>query len=456
MRPSKGAFRLMQEGSNALSQVESNGMRIDVGYLDKTLKETAIRLKELRSEFARDPAAKEWKKLFGPKTNFSSNDQLSKILFGTLGLKPQSFTNTGKPKVDVTALESIDLPFLKVYGQIAKLEKLYGTYLKGIKREVVGEYLHPVFSLHKVKTYRSSSSNPNFQNMPNRDLEASKLIRQAFIPREGHVFVEIDYASIEVRIAACYHQDPTMLEYIETGHDMHKDMAVECFMLTKDQVSKPARHAAKNKFVFPEFYGANYISIAKGLWDAVTREELQRVDGVLIKDHLSKHGIRKLGACNPKEPSKMGTFEKHIRDVEHRFWNSKFPVYKDWRESLWEQYQQDGFIKTLTGFIVQGVMGRTEVINFPVQGSAFHCLLWALIHVQKEFNRLSMRSMIVGQIHDSIVLDVAKEELDDVLQIAQDVMCERLRLAWKWIRTPLEVEAEGSEVNWHEKKVLKI
>ena len=131
-------------------------------------------------------------------------------------------------------------------------------------------------------------------------------------------------------------------------------------------------------------------------------------------------------------------------------------MYKDWRESLWEQYQQDGFIKTLTGFIVQGVMGRTEVINFPVQGSAFHCLLWSLIHVQKEFNRLSMRSMIVGQIHDSIVLDVAKEELDDVLQIAQDVMCERLRLAWKWIRTPLEVEAEGSEVNWYEKKVLKI
>lgn len=451
---SRGAVRLLHEGSLALSEVEANGIRIDTDYLAKATERTKQQLKDVENDIRKDHIAIEWRKRYGSATNYGSPDQLSFMLFKVLKLKPLEFTKTGKPKTDVAALEKIDLPLIKLIGKRAKLEKLHGTYLKGLRREVVDGYLHPVFSLHTVQTYRSSSSDPNFQNLPIRDPVGAKLIRRAFVPRKDHVLVEIDYSAIEVRIAACYHQDPTMIKYIETDHDMHLDMAVECFRLTPDQVRKEVRHVAKNSFVFPEFYGDYYIKIARGMWEAITRRELQRTDGVLLVDHLKKQGIKELGDCNPKNPPRLGTFEKHIRDIEHRFWNRRFPVYRDWKESIWNKYQEQGMIKTKTGFVIQGVLKRNEVINWPVQGSAFHCLLWSLIQVNKRLH--GMRSLVVGQIHDSMLLDVHKNEFNDVLPMVKEIMTTSLKKAFKWIIVPIDIEAEASDVNWYEKKVIAV
>jgi DNA polymerase I len=115
-----------------------------------------------------------------------------------------------------------------------------------------------------------------------------------------------------------------------------------------------------------------------------------------------------------------------------------------------------GGFKTLTGFWIEGVMGRNDVINYPVQGSAFHCLLWSLIRLQRELRWGKMRALIVGQIHDSIVADVPADELDDFLPLAKRIMTEEIRKHWKWIIVPLDIEAEVSESNWFEKKAVEI
>src|SRR5439155_25997997 len=110
-------------------------------------------------------------------------------------------TNTLKTKANEASFSKVKLPFVKNYFLIQKLKKARSTYLEGIRREVVDGFLHPFFHLHRVETFRSSSSDPNFQNFPVRNAEIGKIIRSAFIARDGHQLVEIDFKALEVMIA---------------------------------------------------------------------------------------------------------------------------------------------------------------------------------------------------------------------------------------------------------------
>ena len=136
-----------------------------------------------------------------------------------------------------------------------------------------------------------------------------------------------------------------------------------------------------------------------------------------------------------------------MRDVENLFWKVRFQDYTRWKERWYEQYRSQGYFDTLTGFRVSGDLSRNQVLNSPVQGSAFHCLLWSLIELQKELDKRRMRTLLVGQIHDSIMADVPLDETQSFLDLAQEVMTKRLRKAWDWIIVPLEIEAELSEVD---------
>ena len=116
------------------------------------------------------------------------------------------------------------------------------------------------------------------------------------------------------------------------------------------------------------------------------------------------------------------------------------------------------YFDTLTGFRIEGLYKRNEVINYPVQGSAFHWLLWSLIRIQKLLKKYKMKSLLVGQIHDSIVGDVHKKELRDYLDIVKQVMTIDVRKHWEWIIVPLRIEAEVAPVggSWFDKKEVKI
>ncbi len=450
----KQAYRLLHEGSLALAEIENNGMRIDVPRLDRTIEQAAVQIRKLEGRLKEDELWKLWKRRFGDRASLGSLHQLSQILYDELGHEPKSYTSGGRgskeekkrkrrPTMNEEALSRINLPFIKTYLRMGKIKDLRSTNLLGVRREVGGDgLLHPVFNLHLARTYRSSSNSPNFQNIPVRDKLLSKLIRRCFVPREGHVLVEVDYGALEVRVAACYNKDPRLIEYIcDPTKDMHRDMAAECYLLDEDQVTKETRFYAKNQFVFPEFYGSYWKKVAPKLWDVIDRFGLKTVDGVPLKEHLGGNGI-----------DDYEEFERHIEEVERDFWENRFPDYARWKVDWYKRYQRKGGFRMLTGFRVDGVYRRNDVINYPVQGAAFHCLLWSLVRIVKWIGKEKMRSKVIGQIHDSIVADVHRDELDDYLAKVEEVMTRDIRREWPWIIVPLEIEAEVSETNWYEKE----
>ena len=134
----------------------------------------------------------------------------------------------------------------------------------------------------------NSSSMPNFQNYPVRDEQLKTIIRKAIIPRKGGQLLEIDYSGIEVRISVCVHKDPKMLEYINNPTtDMHRDMAMELFLLEEEEVSKESRYCSKNGFVFPQFYGDYYESCAKSIWQTVDKvKAVVKGSDLSLKKHL--------------------------------------------------------------------------------------------------------------------------------------------------------------------------
>jgi DNA polymerase-1 len=282
------------------------------------------------------------------------------------------------------------------------------------------------------------------------------MIRSALVARRGRRLVEADYKAVEVRVAACLCKDPRLMDYIlDPTKDMHRDMAAQCFMLKPEVVTKQLRYYGKNSFVFPTFYGSYHIQTAPNLWKA--RKEIAFFD-ITIQEILEQHGITELGRCVHDEEVEPGTFVAHIKDVENDFWNNRFSVYNQWRKDQYDTYKRKAFFNTVTGFRCGGFLHRNDVINYPVQGPAFHCLLWSLIHISKELKLRKMRTKLIGQIHDSILADVPEEEMSDYLLIVYNVMTRAIRRVWSWLIVPLEVEIEASPVegNWYQKQPISL
>lgn len=452
MKPSTPeAFRLMMEGSQALTDVEEHGMKIDVEYLDKTIEDTADEIKQLKADLMQEPEYKPWRKRFGSGADVTNRNQLADVLFKDLGYEAKTFSDKStdddgnyKAKTDEEAFQHIDLPFLKQWTWMQKLMKCHTTYLVGIRRQTVDGFLHPSFHLHLVKTFRSSSSDPNFQNIPAREPRISKLIRQAFIPRDGYVLVEVDYGALEFRGAACFWKDPGMVAYAsDPSLDIHRDMAAECYMLDTDNVSKNARSFAKNKFVFPTLYGSYFKNTGRDLWEAIGRANIETKDRIPLYEHLARRGI-----------DNIDDFTSHVKQVEQRL-NERFSLWADEKVKWWNGYLSRGWFPLMTGFTCSGIYSYNFLMNTPIQGSCFHLLLWSLIELNKWLKKHKMKSMIVGQIHDSIRIDVHKTEMQDVLNQVDYVMTQSVRKHWDWVITPLLVEIEASSRNWHEKKPLK-
>ncbi len=453
------AYRLMHDGILALSRVEATGIGVDVAYVKS-------KVAELKEDMRRDTEAlkesEEYRllrKRFGAKAKITSDQQMSVLFYQILGYIPSSYTEKGAPAVDEQALQEIGTPFSKAYLRLKKKRKLTGTFLAGILEETNQESqrLHASFNLHIPRTFRGSSDSPNFQNFPVRDPYMAQVIRSAFRAKKDYRILEIDYSGIEVRGAACYHKDPVMLRYIkDQTKDMHRDMAQQCFMIdSPDQVSKQVRYCGKNMFVFPQFYGDFYMNNARALWDAMEKMSLE-VAGVPMRDHLRSKGITKRGDCVPGnhgQEASDDTFESHIREVENDFWNNRFKRYGQWKRKWLDQYQRDGGFTMLTGFRIEGVLSKNDVINWPVQGASFHCLLWSLISIAATLRKRRMRTRIIGQIHDSIIAEVYKGEEADYVQIAHEAMTRKVREHWDWIITPLEIEVEAAPLGgtWYEK-----
>jgi len=448
----KDAYNLLHEGTLAFARAEQVGLRIDVKYCERQKVILDKKINRLKTKFEETKFGQKWKQIYGAKFNLNSNPQLSYCLYKVLKIKPIKVTATGKGSTDEEALSSLGMPELDILLQIRKLAKIKDTYLDSLIREQVRGIIHPFFNLHTVRTHRSSSDKPNFQNIPIRDKESQKTIRKGIYPRRGHQLVEIDYSGIEVRIAGVYTQDEKLI-YDTIHGDMHTDMAVELYMLDSLNKHHPGesqlRQGAKNGFVFPQFYGDYYGNCAPNLlrW----AEEAVLEDGTPAFIHLSDKGLIKLTKTGKLKSSDK--FIDHVKQVEDQFWNVRYKVYTKWKEKTWEKYLKTGYIELLSGFRCSGVMRRNEVLNTPIQGTAFHCLLWSFIQVDKLSRKEEWDSKLVGQIHDSMLLDVNPKERNMVAKKVQDISCNELPKAWPWLNVPLEVEAEICPVDspWADK-----
>jgi len=448
---------LLHAGMEALADVEQAGIRIDVAHCEEQRRRMKKREEKLQQRIKDSEIGQQWVKRFGPQTTWGSGQQLAKILFEDFGYVPKVKTASGAASTSEAALEHIDDPVVKDWIQLKSTVKILSTYLGNFQREEVNGYIHPFFNLHTTRTFRSSSDRPNFQNIPVRDKRVRNIVRKSIIPRPGRRIVEIDYGGVEVRVAACYNKDPKLIEYInDPEKDMHRDMAAECLKLDLSEVTKEIRHVGKNGFVFAEFYGSYYKAVARGMWALIQGVKLP--DGMEVLDYLCNvHGIGRLGLCESGHEPEPGTFEHHIMQVEEYFWKEMFHAYYKWRQDFYRAYVKRGYFDTLTGFRCQGHMKRNDVINYPVQGSAFHCLLWALIHLNWELKARKMSTVIIGQIHDSIIADVPDSEFDEYVEIAKQIMDEEIRKVWDWIIVPLEVEVERTPVDgdWTQKEVFE-
>jgi DNA polymerase I-like protein with 3'-5' exonuclease and polymerase domains len=183
------------------------------------------------------------------------------------------------------------------------------------------------------------------------------------------------------------------------------------------------------------------------LWAAANDLPLGLNDNLMpLRDWLIRRGLRT-----------ENQFTDHIAAVETRFWDDRFPIYAKWKKQWHKAYLARGYFDTLTGFRCQGPMRRNECINYPVQGSAFHCLLWSLIQLHRWLTANEMNSTIIGQIHDSLILNLAPGEATAVLTKARKIMCHDIRRHWPWIIVPLDIEAEIAPPgkSWNDMESIK-
>lgn len=449
------ACKLFHEGAIALAEMEANGMRLDVPYLKRTMAELAERIKHLESKLRGCEEYALQRRRYGQRCNLMSDDQLGAVLFEDLGFKALAHTATGRPQLNDVMLEHLNTKYTRGYLKLKKLDKLHGTFLKGILEECEGEFVHGFFGLGTTRTYRSSSNSPNLQNIPIRDAELGPMMRRVFIPRPRCRIVETDYTGAEVRVA-CSLSGDQKLTYDTLQGDMHRDMACELFFLEKEQVAKPTRQTAKNGFTFAEFYGDWYKQVCKNLWDQMDRFKLALPDGTRLRDHLAKHRITERGECDAQKDTRQGTFEAHVRAVEDRFWNKRFKVYHAKRRAWIEEYSRKGYVDLVTGFRCNGPMTKNQVLNYHVQGPSFHCLLWTLTRVNEQIRKRKMKTKLICQIHDSLLADVPFEEQDDYIELTKETATTKLQKAWPWVVVPMDMEIEAAETNWAEKKKVEV
>jgi DNA polymerase I len=465
MRPNcRQGMELFMKGTQALARMEHNGIRVDLEYLDKALKDAEAEAGAKETAFRKTNLYKRWNRMFGLRTSLESPQQLAKVL-KDMGYDTGKVTPTGMMQVDKKSLGSFDLPELREYVEIKEQNKTIATYLKGIRREVDERgILHPFYNLASgddgkggAESYRSSSAGPNFQNVPKRNERMKEIIRRCFVSRPGRRLISRDFSGVEVKVAACVTKDPNLVKYVtDQTTDMHRDEACNLFFLRPEQVVKETtRDMAKNMWVFPEFYGLVWFQSAPTIWEEMDKRKVM-IGDTPLKKHLAENGIRELGIetrYNPKtkqtevtKDPQEGTFAYHLRKCENLLWGKRFPAYTAWKKKWYDLYLKRGWFPLDTGFVCRGYYRRNQVLNFRIQGQAYHCMAWSQVEVQKELDRRKMKSLLVGMIHDDLLGDVPDEETQDYLDLTEEVMSERLVRHWDWITVPMGTEVEVTPV----------
>ncbi|MBU3829063.1 MAG: DNA polymerase I [Candidatus Lactobacillus pullistercoris] len=392
-----------------LAKMEINGMKVLPGTLIQLENDFATRLKELEDKIYQQA---------GERFNLNSPKQLGHILFEKLGLPPLKKTKTGySTSVEVLNQLKTQSPIVSEILDYRQIAKIQSTYVKGLLDVIQPDgRVHTRYLQTLTATGRLSSVDPNLQNIPTRT-EEGKQIRKAFVPSEadGYIF-SCDYSQVELRVLAHVSGDEHMQEAFNTGYDIHSHTAMKIFHLdSPDEVTPLMRRHAK-AVNFGIVYG------------------------------ISDYGLSK----------NLGISRKRAKEFIDNYFD-QYPQIKDYMDKAVKEAREKGYAETIMhrrrylpdihakNFNVRSFAERTA-INSPIQGSAADIIKIAMINMQKKLEELHLKTKMVLQVHDELIFDVPKDELETIKKIVPEVMQSAVRLD-----VPLVADS-GWGHNWYDAK----
>ena len=394
---------------NVLSQMEAEGIKIDTSYLKKLDKEFEDDLEKLKKEIF---------KKCGEEFNLNSPKQLGEILFDKLKLvsKPKK-TKTGQYSTSEEVLSSLanDHRIIENILEWRSLDKLQNTYVKSLPNEVsnLTNRIHSSFNQTVTATGRLSSNNPNLQNIPIRTDNGQK-IRKAFIPRNNdYIIMAADYSQIELRVIASISNEENMIDAFVNNQDIHTMTASKIYNVDPENVSREQRGNAKT-VNFGIIYG------------------------------VSAFGLSQQTDLNRSESKQM---------IDNYFLN--YPGLKKYMSDQIDFARNNGYVETIMGRrrYLQNINSQNNMlrsgaernaINAPVQGSAADIIKIAMININSEFKKQSLKSKMLLQVHDELVFDVHNSEKDMIQDIVKTTMESAVKL-----KVPLKIDLEFGK-NWLE------
>ena len=394
--------------SIVLASMEYYGFKVDKCFIEKFGKGLEHRINSLEQTIHI---------MAGEKFNINSPKQLGVILFENMGLRVVKKTKTGYSTDAESLNEIIDshdiIPSILEYRQLTKLKS---TYADGLVKEIhpnTGR-IHSSFNQTVTATGRISSTEPNLQNIPIRT-ELGREIRQAFIPKDGFVFVDADYSQIELRVLAHITQDEVLIKAFEDGVDIHSLTASQVFNVSIDDVTSDMRRSAK-AVNFGIIYGIGDFSLAKDI--GVTRKEAGRyIDGYL--------------STYPKVRDYMSDTVEFAKD-------------KGYVETMFHRVRYIPEIKSSNYQVRE--FGKRVAMNTPIQGSAADIIKIAMVKVFRELKEKNLKSRLILQVHDELIVETAIDELEEVKDIVKRNMESAADLA-----APLIVDL-STGTTWYDTK----
>ena len=376
----------------ALNRMEQEGILVNA----TELKEYGNVLKEKISLIEREIYDE-----IGEEFNINSSKQLGEILFGKMGLPGSKKTKTGySTSADVLEKLAPEYPIVNKILEYRQLTKLKSTYADGLAAYIKADgRIHGTFNQTITATGRISSTEPNLQNIPIR-MEMGKAFRKVFIPKEDCIFIDADYSQIELRILAHMSGDPSLIEAYNSAQDIHRITASKVFKVPYEEVTETMRRNAK-AVNFGIVYGISSFGLSQDL--SISRKEASEY----IKQYFETY------------PSIKTFLDKTVSDAKEK-----------------------GYVKTLFGRIrpipelassnfMQRSFGERIAMNSPIQGTAADIMKIAMVSVDKKLKDIKLKSKIVLQVHDELLLEVYKDEEHTVSKIVEESMITAANLAVK-------------------------
>ena len=392
-----------------LAAMECKGVRVDTGYLKQYSGVLQERIAALEQQIYA---------LAGETFNIASPRQLGGILFEKLRIIENArLTKTRQYQTGEEVLQKLvhKHPIVQAVLDYRGLQKLRSTYTEAFQQLVNPQTgrVHTSFNQAITATGRLSSSNPNLQNIPVRN-EEGREIRKAFVPAdENHLLLAADYSQIELRIMASMSGDPQMQEAFRQGMDIHAATAARIYHVGMEQVTREMRRNAKT-VNFGIIYGISAFGLSERL--EIPRKEASE----LIAQYFAQYpGIR-----------------QYMEEQK------QFALEHGYVETLCKRRRYLPDIRSHNA-VVRGVAERNAV-NAPIQGSAADMIKIAMVRIYAELEKRRLQSAIVLQVHDELVLDVYRPELEEVRALVREAMLEALPVA-----VPLEVDIQAGG-NWLE------